>query len=288
MVIPKEIREFCEKKIGSISDFSPASGGCINHGGTATTTKGEFFLKWNSASLYPNMFEVEAKGLQLLAKPKCIKLPEVIFTYEGDEYSCLILENIKSSAKSPNYSKTLAEGLACLHQQTAEQYGLDHDNYMGSLNQSNTSTTSWPDFFYKNRIAPQVKLALSNGKMNQRDYDKFCEFADKLPALLSDEAPTLVHGDLWGGNTMVGNNGEPVLIDPAVSFAHREVDLAMTTLFGGFDQSFYDAYLSIFPLPEGYKDRWDIYNLYPLLVHVNLFGGGYYAQTMNILSKFIR
>ncbi|MBL3654754.1 fructosamine kinase family protein [Fulvivirga sediminis] len=288
MVIPKEIREFCQKKIGNIQDFTPASGGCINHGGTTTTTKGEFFLKWNSASLYPKMFEVEAKGLQLLSEPKCIKIPEVIFTYEGDEYSCLILENIKSSTKSNTYNKDLAEGLACIHQQKAEKYGLDHDNYMGSLDQSNAHSASWADFFYKNRIAPQVKLALSNGKMSQHDYDKFCELADKLPSLLSEEAPTLIHGDLWGGNIIVGASGEPVLIDPAVSFAHREMDLAMTTLFGGFDQSFYDAYMNISPLPEGYRERWDIYNLYPLLVHVNLFGGGYHTQAMNILSKFIR
>lgn len=284
--IPEEIADFLQNRFGKVSSFRSASGGCINNGGTIETGNASFFVKWNSSTRFPGMFEAEAKGLDLLREPQSLVVPSVVSHFEGKEHACLVLEQINEGRRSADFWEELGRGLAEIHRQSAPHYGLDHDNYMGSLQQYNQPNSSWIDFFINKRLQPQIALAKDNNKIDGKGLDLFEKLIVKLDQLLVTEQPALVHGDLWSGNFMVGSHGEPVLIDPAVAYAHREIDLAMTTLFGGFDQQFYEAYKNSFPLEPGYENRFDIYNLYPLLIHVNLFGGGYYQQVLSILNRY--
>jgi len=283
--VPKEVQSICERQLGRLKAFTPASGGCINNGGKLEGSNLTAFVKWNDARQFPNMFTAEAKGLDLLRKPETLKIPEVLQAYEGESYSCLLLEHIESAHQKPKFWEKLGSGLAQLHRTTQNNYGLDHSNYMGSLKQINQDSSSLVDFFIENRLIPQVKMA--KGKLTSEDRLNFDNLYKKLPSILIEEEPALVHGDLWSGNFMVGSEGNPVLIDPAVSFSSREVDLAMSRLFGGFNEGFYLAYQEEYPTAPGLEDRIDIYNLYPLLVHVNLFGEGYYGQVKNILNRFV-
>lgn len=285
--LPPEITFYCENVLGRIKGFRSVSGGCINNGGRLETDTGSVFIKWNSATRFKGMFTAEQKGLTLLDAPDCIRIPKVLHCYEGTEYSCLILEWLESAIKLKDYWTILGRQLADLHRQTQANFGLDHDNFIGSLPQRNLLTEDWIPFFISQRLTPQIKMAFDQGKLESRDVQQFELLFKNLPSLLPLEKPSLTHGDLWSGNLMTDNDGLPALIDPAVSYTHREVDLAFTVLFGGFDAQFYTAYNEAFPLVSGYEKRLDIYNLYPLLVHVNLFGGGYYQQTMTTVKRFI-
>lgn len=285
--LPHEIAVYCESVLGKLKGFQQVSGGCINNGGCLETYDGYVFVKWNYAARFKGMFSAEQKGLTLLAAPDCIRIPKVLYCYEGEEYSCLILEWLNSAPKQKDYWPILGRQLADLHRQTQSDYGLDHDNYIGSLTQCNQPMEDWVDFFITQRLTPQLKLAQDSQKITAIDVKSFEVFYKKLPSLLVIESPALTHGDLWSGNLMTDDEGLPTLIDPAVAYTHREVDLAFTTLFGGFDEVFYETYNEAFPLESGYIERLDIYNLYPLLVHVNLFGGGYYQQVMSILNRFV-
>jgi fructosamine-3-kinase len=166
-------------------------------------------------------------------------------------------------------------------------FGLDHENYIGSLTQINSVKSDWLDFYINERLGYQLKMAVDHGKLGSGTVQDFEQFYVFLESFLPSEAPSLLHGDLWGGNLMIGSAGEPVIFDPAVYYGNREVDLAMTRLFGGFSSRFYETYNEEFPLLPGYEDRIDVYQLYPLLVHVNLFGGGYISQVKSILNQFI-
>lgn len=284
--IPDEILAYCKQSYGDVYSFKHASGGCINNGGLLETQNGKLFIKWNKAKLYPDMFTKEAQGLKLLASTKSLTIPEVWAIYEGDDFSCLVLEYIDSSAPVENFWMDFGRQLAHLHQTSAKSYGLDHDNYMGSLKQVNDPTDSLVTFFTECRLKPQIELAKKSNKIDIKGLTLFDQLFNKLLQLLIDDQPSLIHGDLWSGNFMVGNNGAAVLIDPAVAYGHREIDLAMTRLFGGFNQVFYEAYHETYPLEAGFEERFDIYNLYPLMIHVNLFGGGYYQQVLNILNRY--
>lgn len=284
--IPEEISSFLKSKFGELISFKAASGGCINNGGTIETEIGRYFVKWNIATRFPDMFESEARGLNLLRSAESIKIPSVLSSFEGEAYSCLVLEQIDQGRRALDFWEHLGRGLADIHKQSTSYYGLDHDNYMGSLHQYNQFSDSWADFFIEQRLRPQIDLAKANNKLDSTGLRLFDGLTKRLDQLLVTEQPALVHGDLWSGNFMIGAKGDPVLIDPAVAYGHREVDIAMTTLFGGFDQAFYAAYRESFPLSPGYESRIDIYNLYPLLIHVNLFGGGYYQQVLAILKRY--
>lgn len=269
-----------------IQDFSFASGGCINQGGRIKTTSGNFFLKWNDEKKFPKMFEAESKGLKLLQQQNTIRIPKVIGVGERGSYQFLLLEFIEQKSRSKMYWKQLGDRLAALHQCTAVSFGLDHDNYIGSLKQFNSAHSTWINFFIEQRLNVQVKLAIDAGLSGSDWTKKFETLYAKLPSLLPEEKPSLLHGDLWSGNLITDEKGEPCLIDPAVYFGNREADLAMTSLFGGFDDEFYSSYAEVFPLQKGYEKRVDLYNLYPLLVHVNLFGGSYVHSVENILRAF--
>ena len=168
---------------------------------------------------------------------------------------------------------------------SAVSFGLDHDNYIGSLAQSNKKHADWISFFMEERIRPQLKLAMDKKLIDEGTVKQFDKLFDHFDRLIPKEKPALLHGDLWNGNFLVSDSSRAALIDPAVYFGHREMDLAMTTLFGGFDSEFYRAYDEVFPLEKGFEKRVDIHNLYPLLVHVNLFGGGYVRQVKAVLNN---
>lgn len=269
-----------------VSGSKPVSGGCINHCLELQTSSGKIFLKFNDASRYPGMFEAEREGLLLLGAAEAIPVPGVISSGEVRGISYLLLEWIESGKRIKNFWTDFGISLARLHRHTTGYFGLEGDNYIGSLFQSNHKRTSWIDFFIHERIEPQLKLAKDTAAMGDSTIGMFDSIFAKLDQLIPVEKPALLHGDLWSGNFLANKDGRATLVDPAVYYGHREMDLAMTKLFGGFDPEFYTAYQELVPLEKGFESRADIHNLYPLLVHVNLFGGGYQDQVHSILRKF--
>jgi fructosamine-3-kinase len=283
------VREQLERHAGlsvTLQGFKAADGGCINHGGKLSTSCGDFFVKWNDARRLPGMFEAEKNGLEHLLRPGSIKVPVVIGLGVADELQFLILEYIQPGKKRPEFWQALAIGLAGVHAVRSDVYGLKQSNYIGSLTQKNTLSTQWISFFIEQRLNPMIQLALENRLLQRSNLIKFESLFKKLPSLLTEDAPCLVHGDLWAGNMMADQNGKPCLIDPAIYFGNKEVDIAMTKLFGGFDHAFYDYYHEVSPLAAGYEERCDLYNLYPLMVHVNLFGMSYWPQVNSILDRY--
>lgn len=268
-------------------DFFVTGGGCINQGGKLRTTNGDFFIKWNDQHKFPLMFKTEASGLETLRNAEAIGVPRVIGQGDSGGYQFLLLEFVEPQDASPSFWEKLGHQLASVHQVHANVFGLDHDNYIGSLPQYNRERTSWADFFLEQRLGIQLKLAADAGLISFVEAKNFEVLFLKLPSLLPYEEPTLVHGDLWSGNILSGPSGNPYLIDPAIYFGSREADLAMTLLFGGFGDRFYSAYAEAYPLLPGYKNRVHLYNLYPLLVHLNLFGRQYLSRINTILNRFI-
>ena len=271
----------------SIKNFSPVGGGCINNSGLLQTSRGDFFLKWNDAKKYHGMFQAEAKGLKLLGNTNTIRIPVVTTVGEKGEQQFILMEHIKNQPRSKNYWEVLGKELASLHQSSDSSFGLDHDNYMGSLPQLNAQKNSWIEFFIVQRLEVQLKIATDSRAIENSLAKKFNALYKKLPSILHEEKPSLVHGDLWNGNLITDEKGNPCLIDPAAYYGHREIDLAMTQLFGGFNDAFYQSYQNAHPTLPGLQERLDIYNLYPLLVHVNLFGQSYLSQVNTILRMFV-
>lgn len=288
MILPRALEKHLSDVLGgkaSILEMKPVGGGCINECAKLTTPAGCYFIKWNNRWQYPGMLAAEASGLKLLKNTNTIRIPAVLGHGEADDLQFLLLEFIDSAPPVLNFWKLFGEQLAALHQVTNSHFGLDYTNYMGSLQQSNAYTNTWIEFFIQQRINPQLTLAVNNRKLPATIIKKFENLFTNLHNLLPAEKPALVHGDLWSGNLLCNSHG-PVLIDPAVHFGNREADLAMTFLFGGFDLSFLDVYKHTLPLAPEFNKRLDIYNLYPLLIHVNLFGGGYATQVTATVSNF--
>lgn len=274
------------KKEVKVKEFVFTSGGCINNAARITTNSGAFFIKWNNAE-NGKLFVAEAKGLQLLSKVKIIKVPEVIGYGELDNKIFLILEFIKNSIPQNHFWEDFGRLLSELHRSSNPLYGLEDDNFIGPLHQINSFKSSWVQFFIENRLDRQIDLAYNNGYVSESFLKKFKNIYIKLPDLLPEEKPALLHGDLWSGNFLVQANGRPCLIDPAVYYGNREIEMAFTKLFGGFDPLFYKAYQESFPMLPGFEKRVDIYNLYYLLVHVNLFGTSYLGpveRTVKVLQ----
>ena len=270
----------------SLKNTSSVGGGSINDTYRFETSAGDYFIKKNSSQRYPEMFAKEARGLGVLKAAHVIAVPEVILHFEEGDEAYLVLKYIRSAGRNPDFWESFAKSLTHLHRQTNTHFGLDHDNYIGSLVQSNKINENWSDFFRSERLEPQIKMARDAHKIGRDVVQAFERFSHKLDEIFPNEPLALLHGDLWGGNFMVGDDGVAVIIDPAVYFGHREMDLDMSQLFGGFDARFYEAYENFYPLEKGWHQRLDFCNLYPLLVHVNLFGGGYVGSVRSIVSKF--
>lgn len=267
-------------------DFTEVHGGSINSCYHLRTNQSSYFVKINNANQFPQMFEKEAKGLELLRSIKAFKVPEVLLTSSFDDYSFLVQEYISVGTENPSFWRDFALSLAKLHRNSKSTFGLDHDNYIGSLPQKNRQILNWTDFFIENRLGVQEKMARDSKNINQSLSRLFDKLYMKLSNLIPKEKPSLLHGDLWAGNFMVDADRRPVIFDPAVYYGHREMDIAMTQLFGGFSAEMYSAYQSEFPMEQGWQERMDLCNLYPLMVHVNLFGGDYARQVEKILKHF--
>lgn len=272
----------------TITDVQAIGGGSINITQRIVTNQGSFFCKQNSAQKFPNLFQKESTGLQHLQQQGVIATPDVIFVDEFEEAQVLVLEWIESGIKTNNFWKTFGEQLAALHRCTHPLHGFKKDNYMGSVPQRNTPEKSWIFFLQHHRLQPLVDMCLSEGLFSAREVKNFETLYTKLPLFFSDdEPPSLLHGDLWSGNLMCNVDSQPVLIDPAVYYGHHSMDLGMTTLFGGFHPLFYEAYHYHFPMPPNSKEQQAICKLYPLLIHLLLFGKSYLSDIQNTLHKFV-
>lgn len=283
--VEKKLSEYLGKTV-SINNLRSVGGGSINETFMIATNEGDFFVKKNSSTLYPAMFEKEALGLQILKDTNEIDVPEVITAGESENDSFLILKFIDSSNKTSSFWEDFGTQLAKLHKHTSKQFGLNHDNYIGSLYQHNNKHNKWSDFFRDERLDRQVRLARDSGSIDRNTVVAFDRFYTRLDSIFPEEPPALLHGDLWGGNFMVNKKGNPIIIDPAVYYGHREMDLGMSQLFGGFDKQFYFSYNRQYPLENGWEERLNYCNLYPLMVHVNLFGGSYLQSVRSTISRF--
>lgn len=289
-MIPKEITNHISHTFNQeVVSFSHEGGGCINFAGKIVLSNGEqYFVKWNSASLYPGMFEKEAEGLNLLRRENKLKVPEVVAHGVDRDVAFLILEYIQRGYSSPNYWTSLGEGLASLHQVSHQTYGLTFDNFIGSLPQNNEHHDSWSAFFIERRINPLVKKARDRGELSKdfvKNFEKAVPVFESL--CVTNESPSLLHGDLWSGNVFASDHELPVLYDPATYYGNREMEMAFTKLFAGFDQRFYDAYEQTYPMEDGHHERVDMYQIYPLLVHVILFGSGYLGSLKSALNRYL-
>lgn len=247
----------------------------------------QFFCKVNNAQRFPQLFLKEKTGLERLGKTGTIKVPKVVAYSVFDNNQILVLEWIESGTKDEMFFRRFGEQLAALHQCNGKSFGLDHDNYMGSVPQTNSFTNDWISFFLQQRLQPMVDKCVAKNLLTPTDAALFEKVYTRLPQVFdSKQQPALLHGDLWSGNYMCAKNGEPLLIDPAVYYGHPAVDLGMTTLFGGFDAPFYDSYHYHLPLPHNYKEQWEVCNLYPLLIHLYLFGSGYLSSIQQTLKAF--
>lgn len=246
------------------------------------------FLKAN-ASAPLSMFLAEAAGLSFLREARALRVPEVLAVSRIDEGPAfLLLEFIRSARRRADFDDALGRGLSALHRFGASSFGLSQGNFIGRLAQENQQRATWAEFYRAQRLEPQLRAAETAGRAPSELRRKFEQLFDKLPELVGDpEPPARLHGDLWSGNVHVDEQGAPCLIDPAVYGGHREMDLAMMRLFGGFSERVFAAYAEAFPLSAGHEGRVPLYQLYPLLVHLNLFGGGYLGSVQQALSAYV-
>ena len=285
----------------TVRSSQPVGGGCIHRAESVELADGRrFFVKSNPAAP-ANIFEREAEGLAALAATETIRVPRAIGSHRGEGTAFLVLEAIEGGARRPDFSETFGRLFCQLHRAhrhravaegdpagRVERFGFDHDNHLGATEQPNTWTEDWCQFWRSHRLGHQLALARRRGLSDptlERLGDRLLERLDQLIAE-PEEPPCLLHGDLWSGNYMADEQGDPVLIDPAVYYGRREADLAMTHLFGGFDTRFYAAYEELWPLEPGSRERLEIYKLYHLLNHLNLFGRGYRDGCVSILRRF--
>lgn len=276
------------EQIAEIEDFKllnsiVLSGGSINAVYQLETSTGKMVIKINSAEKYARMFQKEAEGLKLLKTVDAFKIPEVYAVREVNDQAYLLMEYLPTRRNREGTWKDFAINLAKLHNHSAKTFGLEYDNYIGSLPQFNkTDLTNAGEFYIEKRLKPQFERAkqvgFSFGNLNQ--------FYEHIKYHIPDEKPALVHGDLWNENYLLTQEGRPALIDPAVAYAPREMDLGMMKLFRGFPDKAFSIYQDIFPMESGWEDRIEIWQLYYLLAHLNLFGQNYFHPISRIMARF--
>ena len=262
-------------------------GGCINAAYLVEGQHKKYFVKTNTVE-NAGMFEAEAAGLNEINSAKAIRAPQPICHGTVDSHVYLVLEYIDLGSCSGNCAIRMAQQLAGMHRKTSTHYGWMRDNTIGTTPQINILETHWIEFWRKHRLAYQLNLANRKGA-GKAVQVKGEHLMEALPAFFTDyqPLPSLLHGDLWGGNHGMDESGNPIIFDPAVYYGDREADLAMTELFGGFSNGFYSAYQEAFPLDSGYKTRKTLYNLYHILNHFNLFGGGYASQAQRMMDMLL-
>jgi len=266
---------------------SSVSGGGINSSYHLETNNNSYFFKTNKPTLSA-MFEAEAQGLQELASLNCVRIPDVICFGQTKEYSYIIIEYIDCHSLSHASNQLLGQQLAQLHQHPQANFGWHIDNTIGSTPQYNDRDHDWVSFLKQQRMLPQLEFIKKNGFASQL-YEKGQKLTASLEVFFETYSPqaSLLHGDLWSGNAAADEFDKPVIFDPACYYGDREADIAMTELFGGFNNDFYQAYHAEYPLDNGYKTRKTLYNLYHILNHVNLFGGGYAGQASSMIDQLL-
>jgi len=285
----KDALEFLAPGDSLLSKNHCGSGGCINSTFLLSLSGGKkFFIKENSRSPR-NMFQAEAEGLIALAEEFPLKVPLPLALGKDGSEDFLIMEYIHSAAKAGNFWVQFGSALAGMHKKGRNgQFGFSCDNYIGSTKQINDRMSCWTEFFCEKRLLFQMELARSRNLADKSISDGVEKICRNITSLLPEpDYASLLHGDLWSGNYMADDRGAAVLIDPAVYYGHREADLAMTELFGGFNRTFYTAYNETFPIDKGYGKRKDLYNLYHMLNHLNLFGSSYSGSVRSILSSYL-
>jgi fructosamine-3-kinase len=275
------------KEWGRFLTYRSVRGGDVNEAYELEFEKGALFLKTNASEALPGLFPKEAAGLKRLAAAGGLAIPEVVLVDELEGQEFLVLEWIQTGLKPKHYWLDFAAGLAQIHRQSKPFFGLEEDNYIATLNQSNQAHSNWADFWANQRIEPLFARARDQGYFGKEASAMISRYLHLTEELIPEEPPSLLHGDLWGGNHLVGANGKAYLIDPAIYYGHREVDLAMMQLFGGFPHEAFEAYQQLFPLEPGWSKRLAFHQVYPLLVHVNLFGTAYASQTLSVIRRFI-
>ena len=279
-----------------VTGATPVHGGCINSAATVRFGDGSgVFVKWNAGAPH-GMFRAEAEGLEAMRATDTVRVPVVLGWADANADGCpphLVIEDVTlPRAGFPrcdgDHNARLGRELAAMHRATAPRFGFASDNYIGRTPQPNTPCASWEEFFREHRLLHMIRLLGETGSITPDEALRAEKASVRTARILAsvEEPPALVHGDLWGGNVIRDAEGGPVLIDPAVHFAHREVDLAMTELFGGFGPRFRAAYEEAHPTQPGYAERRDIYNAYHLLNHALLFGGGYWSRARSILCRY--
>lgn len=270
-----------------ITGTQAVGGGCISPTAQVTTSAGPFFLKWEGSDHPSGLLAAEAEGLKTLAGAGEVRVPAVI-AESGGRPAWLLLEWLEPGSAQRDAWSRLGAGLAALHRHSTDLFGANADNFIGSIHQANQRLGDWPAFWRERRLEPQLRRALDRGLLDARDrraFDRLYARLEELLAAGNEDGPSLLHGDLWSGNVHMTDGGAAI-IDPSVYYGHREVDLAMAELFGGFSPAFRAAYDEAWPLSPGYAPRRRaIYQLYYLLVHVNLFGTGYVSRTRDVLGR---
>ena len=274
---------------GRIDTLTPVGGGCISSTMRVRTTSGAVYFLKSADDLPAGIFAAEAGALAAVDETRAVRVPAVIALDDdvarADRW--LLLEWLEPGSATASSWETLGASLASLHRKQAEAPGWSGDNFIGSLPQANSPAADWPDFWRLRRLEPQIRSARDAGELQRADVGRFDRLMPTLDEILEagvTDGASLLHGDLWSGNVHVLASGEPALIDPSAYYGHREVDLAMSELFGGFDRAFREAYEAAWPLQPGFaRERRPVYQLYYLLVHVNLFGGAYRAGTLEAL-----
>lgn len=269
-------------------NIQPLSGGSISSAYLLKWDKGAYFLKINTNSDALEMFVAEQKGLQAIEETATIAVPKVVHHIDVHKSKAyLLMDYVESKSASGNDYKALGTQIAKLHLNHKDKFGFTSDNFIGSLPQSNTQHSDWVSFYWQERIAPQLKLAKQNHMLKANEIISEQTAINVFKELFeADIKPSMLHGDLWGGNYLIAADGTPYLIDPATYWGHSMVDIAMSRLFGGFGNEFYSAYHHIIPKTENYNAQVDLYQLYFLLVHLNMFGRSYYGGVSAILKRY--
>jgi fructosamine-3-kinase len=269
-----------------LTGASTVPGGDINQCYRLETSEGAFFMKVNASLFGLDFFEKEARGLLMLANTGAIRVPRPLFDGKFHQQVYLVMEALEKGSPMTGFWDRFGTSIAALHTHHAASFGLEYTNYIGKLHQYNQQHDTWHDFYCNERIMRLVYKARERQMLDSTDVEIAEGICARLKDLVPEERPSLLHGDLWSGNYMVAEDGAPAVFDPAVYYGHRETDLAMARLFGGFDQRFFEAYESASPLQPGAAERIPLFQLYPLLVHLLLFGGAYRRQVEDILRKF--
>jgi fructosamine-3-kinase len=270
----------------AIAQCTEVGGGCINRGFRVSGASQRYFVKLNRAGRR-DMFDAEADGLRAIEHTGAVRVPRAVCAGEDERDCWLVLEYLELGRGIAGTMGELGRRLAAMHRSTAERFGWHRDNTIGATPQHNRWSASWVEFWRTQRLGFQLELAARNGHRGEMQRQGQM-LLNRLDALLEHApVPSLLHGDLWGGNAAATVDGEPVLFDPACYYGDREADLAMTELFGGFTPSFYAAYRDAWPLAAGYDVRRGLYNLYHVLNHLNLFGAGYHAQAEGMIERLL-